>query len=444
GSSAIYQYDGATVGGQGPNVTFRFRNTDSLIDNSADNNTFHVNGYALPYYFLSYASPFNSGNRLGYQRDEIYRFGVIFTSTKGQVSPAHYIADIRMPGHSLVVDGASDNRFCVYVAGNSYSSRLYLEFTLENIPNDVAGWQIVRVERKAEDRTVLFQGRMSFFDHIGSAGGGGYVVPGTEFTTRINYTSHIPATRPERTHLFISSPEVAFYKDYKSAAGDYLQVIGSFRTDLVSSYGANDWHKVFKFVDFEPVGYASSRKSAVEEGVTCETEAVVDSEIIEHTFGSITYLKNVVRLASTIPLLQQIGNLGTGALVKIEEGFSMSGLYDDCYPVVNYRRPVVQYGGKSYEARLTNKYIPAGEYVPKTASSMTKACYGGDTYIQFFDFLHVYYNDYYSDLDGYDSLAYVEMFPVESTINLDLRHDDCWHRIKNSNDSKILYQRGRQ
>jgi len=45
----------------------------------------------------NYADPYIAANYKSYQRDEIYRFGVILYNNKNVPSPVHWIGDIRMP-----------------------------------------------------------------------------------------------------------------------------------------------------------------------------------------------------------------------------------------------------------------------------------------------------------------------------------------------------------
>jgi len=45
----------------------------------------------------NYADPYFASKFKGYQRDEIYRFGIVFYNKKGIASPVHWIGDIRMP-----------------------------------------------------------------------------------------------------------------------------------------------------------------------------------------------------------------------------------------------------------------------------------------------------------------------------------------------------------
>jgi hypothetical protein len=48
-------------------------------------------------YQLNFADPNIDSGYKGYQRDEIYRFGIVLYNSKNVASPVHWIGDIRMP-----------------------------------------------------------------------------------------------------------------------------------------------------------------------------------------------------------------------------------------------------------------------------------------------------------------------------------------------------------
>lgn len=126
----------------------------------------------------------------------------------------------------------------------------------------------------------------------------------------------------------------------------------------------------------------------------------------------------------------------------------------------DYVRPrSAQYGGNTYSARTKNKYIDCGNYIPvKTGDTLkTFSVFGGDTFISFMSLVsfrrnHTQWIDDqkagsaaaaaalasdHSDADEMNSSVaagdiqedvklmfnYVEYFPVESSINVDLRQD---------------------
>lgn len=112
--------------------------------------------------------------------------------------------------------------------------------------------------------------------------------------------------------------------------------------------------------------------------------------------------------------------------------------------ICNYRRtPSNAYGGNSFSERSNSEYISTGHYqncIPNLGS-YTFIVYGGDTYINIFDlaprkkhFSHDAYDVFTTDASPYNRLGggfpYIDTspsssveryFPVETTINIDLR-----------------------
>ena len=90
----------------------------------------------------------------GYMRGETYRFGIVFYNSKHQSTPVHWIADIRMPSYQELPP------FYLY---DSYlqGKPLYINFTVNNIPQEAIGYEIVRCERKGQDRSIIMQGVLS-------------------------------------------------------------------------------------------------------------------------------------------------------------------------------------------------------------------------------------------------------------------------------------------
>lgn len=173
-----------TYGGTGINVTYEFvtatiaeatgvtSNNVSLdkvtaVGKSIKTTTQHgiSTSHTIPtnyqQYNMDYSNPFISTNYVSYQRDEIYRFGIVFYNIKGKQSPVHWIGDIRMPSGAI-------KRFCPFYAGDPNDSNytsdtligrpLGIRFTINNIPSNVYGYEIVRCNRASSDKTVITQG----------------------------------------------------------------------------------------------------------------------------------------------------------------------------------------------------------------------------------------------------------------------------------------------
>ncbi len=102
-----YQKDGRTIGGEGPNVKYEFikKELDGDIYVSSDKPT------SPPFVsvkelkkdcievdeFWDYKKPVVAANYKGYQRDEIYRFGIVLYDKQGNPGAVNWIGDIRFP-----------------------------------------------------------------------------------------------------------------------------------------------------------------------------------------------------------------------------------------------------------------------------------------------------------------------------------------------------------
>lgn len=112
----------------------------------------------------NYSDPLIADKYKSYQRDEVYRFGILFYNNKNIASPVHWIGDIRMP-HAKDSLYFSANYYRDIVSGNqtnyTYVHPMGIQFTINNLPSDVKAFEIVRCKRSASDRTVLMQGVIS-------------------------------------------------------------------------------------------------------------------------------------------------------------------------------------------------------------------------------------------------------------------------------------------
>ena len=180
-------------GGSGPNVSYTFATIDIELERSSYSyglgakphidipatidsmyvkndlmNQSHVITYPVDTpYFHNYADPWFASKYKGYQRDEVYRFGVVFYNKKGITSPVHWIGDIRMPhasDNSPFEVNSTDMGYTT-IKYNTIGKALGIQFKLSNIPSysqsGIVGFEIVRCDRTELDRTVLVQSAAS-------------------------------------------------------------------------------------------------------------------------------------------------------------------------------------------------------------------------------------------------------------------------------------------
>lgn len=191
----IYKDKSKTIGGKGLNVSYEFTLTEvgvstqdaelgkdskniELYSSSAGYNgkvkITDYNGNQLKTIdtpkgsYASYADAYFASHFVGYQRDEIYRFGIVFYNDKHIASPVHWIGDIRMPYPIEEYSFGIRHAFNVGVSSYSWNKVneltgqvLGLKFTINNIPDEVIAYEIVRMQRTQENRTVITQGVLS-------------------------------------------------------------------------------------------------------------------------------------------------------------------------------------------------------------------------------------------------------------------------------------------
>ena len=120
-----------------------------------------------------------NGNFRTYERNEIYRFAIVFKSKTGYSSFAKFIGDIKFPDYDdpCPVENRAKvigvNNTCAdfrkmhlepanqYVGAIAYSVVPYIKFNVK-IPKELAdlisGYEIVRVQRKDQDKTIVSNG----------------------------------------------------------------------------------------------------------------------------------------------------------------------------------------------------------------------------------------------------------------------------------------------
>lgn len=253
-------------GGVGPNVSYEFVYTeivlsDSYVDGIGIKQDVELNTTAksAQIYILdeslkvidtiaspnanmiipNYSDPYVCANYLGYQRDEIYRFGIIFYNNKNIPSPVHWIGDVRMPSvNDIDAPGTAiqpfhsgvESRWCL-TNTELIGYALGIKFNVKNIPSDVLSYEIVRCDRNEVDRTVVTQGIMGGLFSFDGWGYGGEVPYLGEFDTRpapmfnlaSNFRTHyrykIGKDDWDNTHVAVKgyfefvSPEICIAKD---------------------------------------------------------------------------------------------------------------------------------------------------------------------------------------------------------------------------------------
>jgi hypothetical protein len=208
-----FQEDGVTLGGSGLNVSYKFVTEEVSLKATVSGagssgysvdgnyNTIHYNRFnAAPYNnsgyvslngedrvapgeYQSFLSPAMVNTFKGYARGETYRMGIVFYDLTGNPYNVKWIGDIKVPEATEKVSG----NYPYSVTGDNISdSNLYdgnypikgksigVEFTVDvsDLLGKVSGYEIVRVERKTQDRSRLGTGIMTNFGLTNGTYGG--------------------------------------------------------------------------------------------------------------------------------------------------------------------------------------------------------------------------------------------------------------------------------
>jgi hypothetical protein len=196
----LYQYkfqqDGVTFGGEGLNVSYTFVthslrgdsvmdfNYSGLVVSNLKNYTLYnspfinnnftssgsvnlgtppLSGFDHPIDgWGGYKNPLKSTLYSGYARGEVYRFGVVFYNNKGEQSFVKWISDIKIPEPWEDSSLYSLSEYLDDTLGDKRVNTLSIgiEFTFSNLPANITGFKVVRVERKINDKTRLGQGAL--------------------------------------------------------------------------------------------------------------------------------------------------------------------------------------------------------------------------------------------------------------------------------------------
>ncbi len=421
----IYKKDSSTLGGDGLNIEYEIKYDLQVVDDNEFPYTLKTSTPAISYGGSSVVgwegsrSPFWSAYGRSYMRGETYRFGIIFFDKFGRQSVVKWIADIRMPDNNwktLAERNGDDNRV--------YS--IYPKFTVNSYPDEATGFKIVRVERGAEDKSVVMTGLVR---PTGTFQGGSDRQP-----FHVGNTDGYAQTDLQE---FIS-PEISFYKDFTPINDDYIVIdefaqkiqydLGSRAVTAISSWAGDG---VLKCRKVSPYYIYAITDNIIEGKVVGPGEAGETTSINGITFNlkydqqggdDVAYKGTSLIFAGTNHWSYTGGNT-TG---KKTAELTMWG---------SYRRHVyeAQYGGPYYAARTANEYIGASIVyaVPTNGASKDARATQGDTFIGYMDHTAIYWSAATGDTNG---AFYNFLFPVESSVNVDLRHDDSFTRVYNNSN----------
>jgi len=459
-----YQPGTNILGGSGPNVSYQFRCLEMVLDENDDNvnvKTYKTtqdwpvllgdNRFTANNGYKDYASPINTSQFMGYHRDEIYRFGIVFFNKKGQRSFVKWIGDIKMPAISdrdgkpiywtqnPAPTAQHDFSITFTKGGATYLNTLYVEFDVDlsslpqAIQDDIAGYSIVRANRTANDRTILGQGVVNALNTFNN--------PVEKRPIWSSWGSMYKWVR-QTNDLMFYSPEVVINKNLVANNGDRLVVAGGYvAADNESSgqYNNNQKHAIViepSYLSGEAyiAKYRSVAATNPSIGVNSVFGVVNAAQIVSvgvQEFGSVSGLfRNYSRSSETNANIK-VGYAPSGLLVNLSTPIpNQAGMWslnaDEYRLLVNYKVSNTPYGGESYVARQALGYISCTHFNdnPLFNAANVDKVFGGDTFISYFDLLKLMQDS--APEGGQATKMAVLLYPIETSINLQLRYDTHW------------------
>lgn len=472
-----FMSNGTRYGGTGLNVEYRFRTIPiKEDDNEGGNRTLRTGSstvqswstvldeyYDNNYGFGNYASPINDTQIKGFQRDEVYRVGLRLINTLGQRSFVKWIGDIKFPsmlevdlvnqynmGYPIGTVPAQRKDFALSFVGDDNSvfmNQLGLEIKVSNLPDDIVGYEIVYVKRQDRDKTIVAQGMLHSIIQA-------HLEDGSSSPAYCIWRYPIMNTPEQDTHIpddlvCMHSPEITFNNSINTSTANILRAVGGY-----SIFSTNDSEDILQTLPL--VAYTESPVEIVTKfrrvvplyAITSphkRNASITEVKLLTMQSNPITVGGKLIHAAAAIDgvgIAKYGGFKGTGLIFQVNSNIlpfpdlaatgdnEISG--DTDFMLVNYERDLPsQYGGLTYEDRSNNIYQSTGKVILAKEEGSWIPIFGGDTYVQMFDYLNSSaYVDTADIIFANKSYQFLHAlyFPVETCINLAMRHDTCYSK----------------
>lgn len=424
----IYTSSGSVIGAEGPEITLSFTTGSNLyLDDAATTSSAKTFGSST-----DYSNPNISLTYTGYQRGEIYRFGIVFYNSIGQKSKVKWIGDIRFPSWETLQNIAYDNTTTISMVP------ITVGITLKDgvLPTGAVSWELVRVKRTVNDRSIVATGYGSRV-HNNSVGTPYATSLGVPLFDSSIFTYGAGETTNDRLLTFVSAEE-AFQGTSSIVDSDYVDIVGGLGTYNTYTYSTSAYPDLYQNRE-SAIKYRSC--SLYSDYHSCQRFSLDQHKYILQS-GDITGLGFYFNQANTtnnftLSILHYFSLSGSYTFYSsndngrknilgfnsdiVESNFTSVYTNDFSVPYLYVKRlNYEKYGGSSYSARENNEYISCGEIT----SDVTEVFYGGDTYINYFDYVNSILRDEYTDANTKTSVKVI--FPTESTINISLRSDNTY------------------
>lgn len=541
-----YKRNSSVLGGEGANISYSFGSylleTDAVVNepvsqmppNTASGNTLegtdadnptpvfaYNNGYRIPgigstsFRIPTYINnapnqeyiqrnsrathgiEYMSGLARTYQHNEIYRFGIIFRSKTGEESFVKWIGDIKFPDYSDPVDPAlagktNNGTPCpdfrsIFLEGNSaYSVLPYIEFTVD-IPADIASivhsFEIVRVPRNSNDRTIAAQGLVNQVATGAGSESQNFFLPQSHPNVGKGQLALDPIDWQVTTNKAAAAyPYMLTYHPFEYIAGQNCELMEEddrlIATEMYSSskeavvspgspalsgenlYYIKKYYTLNKFFDdlTMSVNPTSSNIFIIKQALYCPQGAETGQVFLGGTSIYKNYNYTLTNPNYTGNTYQQ-GAYSVGSQCIVVEvkpnAYSYSNpsgintswgwrWYDVFFPAcsessisfgsskvlaIHYKPKKLesQYGGRTATKRAGNEYISTGAFYPLDGDSGTKTIkvFGGDVFHSILDIQRAIKNwNFVTVAPSGNKHSQTWYFPTQSIANADIRHGD--------------------
>lgn len=353
--------------------------------------------------------PHISGLLRGYQRNEIYRFGIQFYDKSKNPYFVKWIGDIKFPdfwdlnNNSFYEDGSSTSisdfraSFTANKSG-SYSEcfvqSLGITFTIDNletISDKISGYSIVRVERTEEDKTIVAQGYLtrSALTNYGGMDDQFYT---TSLTSQTDGNAiHASSTLNNDKGFFITPNFVdgSLAQPSDSMILKVKNVVDAANTDTSIDLGGTDPYYMFKYYD------CTDPANSTDYNIDQISYIGYDGAVVDNSTGKTVHNYDY-DVATNNPTLSH--SMGNPALYyKVDTGIDFTPLGGNAHGVGSQGKLVCnietiltdQYGGNTYSDRADNIYIQCNHFRPirltSTPFTDTFEVFGGDIFMNMYD-----------------------------------------------------------
>lgn len=438
---------------------------------------------------------------LGYQRDEIYRFGIIFYNKKGQKTNVYWIGDIRMPSYhanAFTFNGYTKQNDQVEMLGRAMG----VKFTIKNMPENAVSYEIVRCPRTEIDRTIITQALLSGvirFDtwraedqDFGEADIRPMLLPNLYSEYRVVRPYIVNDEYQFETYTFdvvdnyyeLISPEICVNKNniVDNLKNNYFVTSHTLRTtqylDNEQQWGIRQ-DKIYTLADAKEelvkndntfggyvdlygtqylksgvshnVGYGKAiLQKYYKKGFTnmIQKSASINNAIIpqilplkfDHTEAKSysSAIGDKIYTNTTIGGKSAMNTHGICAIIQTDQALPYTEEQNEAV-ICNVKQFGVLYGGNTYNNRVNSNYMSC---VGHKCYDNSICVFGGDTYLGIFDYLHTSMRQYKSDSNDHrGSSTFVNCYiPLESTVNMYMFNNDSYSKTVEGMTGQNLLQ----